>query len=243
MVTKVNPRIMDGYLGYIGLDKNISYTVVEADRGKLIRASQTVTITAPSAFAMGVGFEWGVVNVGDDLVTLVWGGNGLLIGKQQLTLNPREFMLFSNTGVLWDSIATNMALPSDNFTGTLTGYAAGPSGTLKYSIVGSRATIYLDGTAIEGTSNANTMTLTGLPSGAQWLSPDRDVIVPCILTDNGGLVIGSAEITVAAPTVATFRMGSPLVTTGFTASGTKGLPADFEFSYLMRKHTVIPATV
>jgi hypothetical protein len=51
-----------------------------------------------------------------------------------------------------------------SFTGTLTGFVANPTGTVRWAKVGSIVILDLSGLAVNGTSNATTMTMTGLPA-------------------------------------------------------------------------------
>lgn len=124
------------------------------------------------------------------------------------------------------------AFSEDDFTGALTGYASGPTGTVNYRIfanasgTGKSCTLYV-AAAITGTSNANTLTMTGLPAACQ---PATVALVNCVLNNNTTTVAGIAHIAAAGSTI-TFYMGSPLSATGFTTSGTKGLPAGWSITY------------
>jgi hypothetical protein len=76
----------------------------------------------------------------------------------------QRLVLDSTTTV--DDGVTEVALPypvSGTFTGTLTGYASGPTGTVSYKVMSGIVTLWvvLD---VTGTSNANTLTMTGLPT-------------------------------------------------------------------------------
>jgi hypothetical protein len=126
---------------------------------------------------------------------------------------------------------------SGTFTGTLTGYASNPSGTVNYEIVGKRCTLTCL-SAISGTSNATTMTMTGLPAACQPATGTPTLV--CIVTANGGFPqLGVANI---SGSVITF--GAALATGGintpidmFTGSlgnpGTKGLPAGWTITYVL----------
>ncbi len=116
-----------------------------------------------------------------------------------------------------------------SFTATLTGMGSTTTGTMIYEIIGRWAVLYAGfaAAAITGTSNATSFTVTGLPAA---VVPGAAVQVPCILEDNGVLIVGSAVIA-SGGTVITFSMGSPLSATGFTNSGTKGLPAGWSIMF------------
>lgn len=119
---------------------------------------------------------------------------------------------------------------SGSFTGTLTGYASGPTGTVNYRIYGDIATGRVLCTLtianfISGTSNSAAMTMTGLPSACQ---PANASFVPSVVYDNTGSEMGAANVSGG---VITFYMGSPLNASGFTASGTKGLNPGWTITY------------
>jgi len=118
-------------------------------------------------------------------------------------------------------VATTQA---SSFTATLTGMSAATTGTLQYEISGQHILLWAS-SAITGTSNSTAFTITGLPAAVQ----QNPVVVPCVLTNNGTSVMGSA--TLSGSTI-TFAMGSPLSATGFTSSGTKGLPAGWTLMYV-----------
>jgi len=130
--------------------------------------------------------------------------------------------------------ADTASFTSGSFTGTVTGYATPPTGTVTYRVFGSSdgtgktVTLYI-ASAITGTSDATAMTMTGLPAA---VTPSIAVSVPTIVTDNGTVVIASASIAAAGTTI-TFACDQPFSSTGFTASGTKALAAGWTISYPM----------
>lgn len=102
-----------------------------------------------------------------------------------------------------------------SFTGTLTGYASPPTGSVKYAIAGKIVTLNIP--VLSGTSNATTMTLTGAPVA---LKPVTAKTVLVIATDNGTAAVATAVI--GTDGVLTFSKG--LGTGGaWTGSGTKGV--------------------
>jgi hypothetical protein len=128
-------------------------------------------------------------------------------------------------------IASKRATTTDtnSFTATLTGMSATTTGSMIYEIIGRWAALYMgfSAAAVTGTSNSTSFTVTGLPAA---VVPAAAVQVPCILTNNGTLVSGTAAIASGGSTI-TFSMGSPLSTTGFTNSGTKGLPQGWSIMF------------
>lgn len=80
-------------------------------------------------------------------------------------------------------------------------------------------------TAATGTSNSAAMTLTGLPAGyAPGTGSVR--LVPCFVINAGLTIIGMASVSVNG--VITFYTSSG---GGFSATGTKGLPAGWTVIY------------
>lgn len=112
--------------------------------------------------------------------------------------------------------ATLGAFAGGSFTGTLTGMTTTVQGTLNWFRYGNMVVIY--GQALQGTSNANSMTLTGLPSAIQTGSTSR--CMPVSLVNNSVNSIGGA--TVSGGTV-TFGNGTSFDPNGFTTSNTKGM--------------------
>lgn len=125
-----------------------------------------------------------------------------------------------------DANPTNI-LQAGTFTATLaTGYAAAPTGTMSYRITGKSVTLFTN-PAITGTSNANVLTLTGIPAAAQ---PAQTLTVPCFVTDNALQVIATCNLSSGSGTL-TLGMGAGFSATGFTATGTKGLQSGFSVTY------------
>lgn len=124
------------------------------------------------------------------------------------------------------------------FTGTLTGYAANPTGTVNYQRVGKIVTLWVT-SAITGTSNAATMTMTGLPSTVQPASA-VSTLCPGIRSDattGASTNVGLGWASINAGTI-TFNLlvasGVVYYQTGannFTASGTKGLDVGWTCTY------------
>lgn len=116
-------------------------------------------------------------------------------------------------------------LSGQSFVGTLTGMTATSTGTVRY-IVDSRSVVTLQASII-GNSNTTSMTMTGLPS--QVTPPTIGTVVPCFIQDNGATLLGWATINTSG--VITFLLGTNPSSTGFTASGTKGLPSGWTITY------------
>lgn len=127
-----------------------------------------------------------------------------------------------------DGVNANVypAVEAGSFTGTLTGYASGPTGTINYIIQGAICRLFAPANIL-GTSNATAMTMTGLPAACV---PSSAVSALCPVADNGAGVVGQASISASSSTI-TFAMGSSLSATGFTNSGTKGINAGWTIEY------------
>lgn len=146
--------------------------------------------------------------------------------------------LVSNAGVwsLWEG-TNNIAaaglmqaatFESGTFVGTLTGCTTSPTQNFNYVRVGQIVTISL-ASSLSATSNANTLTVTGLPAALQ---PTRTQRALCILTDNS--VVSTGYLQVSASTTITFAYATSLVswsTAGFTAAGTKGVQSATTITY------------
>lgn len=114
-------------------------------------------------------------------------------------------------------------MDSGTFTGTLTGCTTAPTQTFNWIRVGSSVLVYLNG-ALSATSNATTMTVTGVPAAIQ---PANGQSGKTVVTDNGSsLLDGLWSISAGTLTFYLAKVvGSVLqyANTNFTASGTKGL--------------------
>lgn len=115
------------------------------------------------------------------------------------------------------STGTNNDLDYENtFTGTLTGFTATITGTVRYQRRGRIATLYIP--LLTGTSNTTACTMTGMPTDVR---PARAQDMLVAITDNGTNAVGWASIATSgvitlAPTVANNAAG-------WTNSGTKAL--------------------
>lgn len=107
---------------------------------------------------------------------------------------------------------------SFSFTGVLTGFAAGRNLTCKYSILGNQINIYVPAD-VAGTSNATTMTVTGMP--VSFVS--GPIRMYTTVRNNGSDVAG---IYLVNGTTLEFYVGP--AAGAFTNSGTKGI---FDFSF------------
>ena len=108
-------------------------------------------------------------------------------------------------------------IDSGSFTGTLTGMTASTTGTVDYTIIGDIVTLSI-ASNITGTSNATTMTMTGMPADL-WPSGSRYVFAR--LRDNTtGTLQGLTAIDSSGTITFSYGITSGLA---FTAANTKGL--------------------
>lgn len=119
------------------------------------------------------------------------------------------------------------------FTGTLTGCTTTVTGTMTYSVACGVVTIFSP-TGMTGTSNANTLTMTGLPAAIQPVSTQ---VYLCSVEDNGVNVPAFAQVS-AGGTIAFVRQtvsGANVIFTAsaFTTTGVKGLNAT-SFTYSLK---------
>jgi hypothetical protein len=163
--------------------------------------------------------------------------NNIESARTATTASGGLFVTNLATGAGSERVLTTSDLPSGggsiteiltgSFTGTLTGTVGTPTATFQYI-----RTKYSSGMAvfelfpqadIDGTSNTTAMTITGLPSDLEItnLAPFGALNL-CEVQNSGSGEAGAFSIP-ALSGILTFSMGSPLSTTGFTASGTKGL--------------------
>jgi hypothetical protein len=121
----------------------------------------------------------------------------------------------------------DMTPDTSTYTGTLTGCTTSPTTSVRWVRNGNQVTITLG--ALTATSNANTMTITGMPAGIRPTG-NQGCALPSSAMENNGVVDGvSYDVAVFPSGVLTFaRSGN---TTGFTASNTKGVVGTITFTY------------
>lgn len=133
------------------------------------------------------------------------------------------------TGITALNIAGDPVTVSDtsSFSASVTGGTGGAATTFQYEVVGQTCTIHNPSVANVVTSNSTSMTLATLPVQCQ---PASVVVIPCIVLDNGISGFQNGMCSINGGTI-TFYLGSPLSASGFTASGTKGLPIGWSITF------------
>jgi heme/copper-type cytochrome/quinol oxidase subunit 3 len=135
----------------------------------------------------------------------------------------------------WDTFVSQAGIQADNrvktFTPTWTGFSSAPTGELSYMNFGAIVMIWADSTMF-GTSNATAMTITNLPEDI-WPSDSR--VIPTMVLDVTNPYFGMVNLTTGATmtfSISTVSGSTVSVTsTGFTASGNKGLAAGWLITY------------
>lgn len=129
------------------------------------------------------------------------------------------------TGGILYSGGTEVAVTSTgSFTGTVTGFASNPTGTVYWRKVNNMVHMWSSAT-LTATSNAATMTMTGLP--AACLPVTTKGVVCAAVVDNGTEGFGRAQISSTEITFAVFDG----TIQAFTSSGTKGLMPGWCITY------------
>jgi len=140
------------------------------------------------------------------------------------TTNNR-FMVY-NSG--WKNVADQPTTTVGTFTSTFTGLTATVTCTSSYYKAGSIVTLAL--CAGNGTSNANTFTMTGLPGAITPTTLTQDVPLGRVLNAGSVANTATALITASSGTL-TFEMSG--ISTGWNASSTKGFQVGQTISYLL----------
>ena len=137
-----------------------------------------------------------------------------------LTALARTLLAGATTGAMQGTLglgtAAVEAYTPGTFTATATGMTASVTATATYVKMGRQVTLMLP--VLLGTSNAATLTVTGLPAA---LAPAAYVLTMAVIIDNGAAAFGTVEITAGTTTISV----NPSVAGGtpWTSSGTKAL--------------------
>jgi hypothetical protein len=163
----------------------------------------------------------------DFAITAV-GANNLLLGVNSVN----TFKLLGTTAPTIQGYGptagglVDMTPDTGTFTATLTGVVSG-SATMSWYRIGKFVILSIAGNLL-GTSNATTLTFTGLPAAIQPATMDQNL--PTTVIDNGVPLVGQAGVVHGSGTV-TFYVGTSgtpanrvgYSSSGFTNSGNKGL--------------------
>jgi hypothetical protein len=160
---------------------------------------------------------------GESTVNLLFSADGGTTAEMKITGTPA----IQGRGPVAAALV-DMTPDKGTFTGTLTGFTANPTGTVTWVRMGNIVSVYIT-SSITATSNAGTMTMTGLPSAIQ---PASTQVVMCAQLEDNTVqpLVGKASITAGTITFQTQTVAVGQFNT-FTASGTKGLIAGWSITY------------
>ena len=191
-----------------------------------------------------VGYNWNPQSLGSDkyLVTdyasrVQFKTGGLLVqtapsGTAAGAITFTTRFSISQAGAITGYGATAAALvdmspDSGSFTVTLTGCTTSPTATAYWSKQGNQITITLP--TLTATSNATTLTLTGLPA---VITPTRNQnCAVAFLDDNSAATNGACQFNTTS--TINFYKGASTSGTSWTAAGTKGLAAPNTVTYML----------
>ena len=196
----------------------------------VVNVTGTTTITSLGTSATTAAPIYSVRFSGS--LTLTAGANILLPGNTNIVTQAGDAGLFEYMGAgVWRLLVYNpfsyKTPQSGSFTATLTGMSASTTGTMQYSVSNGQATLWLL-SAITGTSNAASLTVTGLP--ALIVPSGLRTVVTTI--ENSTTAQVPAIATISGSGVITFLVFNSSVYNGLpSASGTKGLTSDWQITY------------
>lgn len=203
-------------------------------------------IINPKGAGVGGGgstdFPSGVLFSGTDFTTITLMGNTINRNNTSVATKVGELgVIVANTasksitahknvfvGVVADWFipeATGMSGEfSGSFTGSLTGCTTVPTGTIRYTVSDRHVTLSID-SSISGTSNATTLTVTGMPL---FIAPTDNRYIITRVTDNGIAAFGICIV--SSTGVLSYFKDATLQ--ALTNTGTKGTPQQ-TLSYLI----------
>jgi|ERR1700677_268293 len=188
------------------------YGLFSPATGVLIGSSST-WVTNAATFPESVSFSTPAIELSGDVASP---GNSMLYGTNA-------------SGVKGWYTQPGGGTSTGTFSGTLTGMSAGGTGTVTYWVTNGVACLFGNFT---GTSNATTMTLTGLPAA---VVPTRPSVVFVALENNTVQLIQGFALPSTGSSIITFGFYTAInvgAEASFTSTGTKGFdPAGSFFCY------------
>jgi hypothetical protein len=182
-------------------------------------ASRTLEILycdSSSAGLYGAAAKTAVINASSTAT------NGLLISTSDVGRFGIAASPAATTGILITGYGTtaggmvDMTPDGSSFTGTMTGYGTNPTVTCVWAKMGHLVTMTVP--AWTGTSNATTMTMTGMPQ-IIWPARTQFLSLPDSFFANSGTTASTVACEISTAGVITFYLTGS--STGWTASGTK----------------------
>lgn len=217
-------------VGYVPLDDNGS--PVAAGKLNFYRTGTTTpqntysdsTLTTPNANPV-------VLDSAGRATTAIYGDSASGYDYRVQLTTSADVQIFQFDDVKVDG-ANSATIAEGSFTGAITGCTAAVSPAVTYDIVQNsqgtgKVCTLLCAVGATGTSNTTAMTMTGLPSACQ---PSTAIRVQTTVRDNGSDYNGEVLISAAGSTI-TFTIDQPYNPSGFTNSGTKGIPGGWSVTY------------
>lgn len=157
--------------------------------------------------------------------------SGFILGAGDIVQNQITAVIYRTGNFYLLSVSVN----SGSFTGTLTGYAVNPTGTVFYKIAGGSCTLFVTST-ISATSNATTLGMTGVPAIC-WPSSVFSAICESLIDNGSPNLVGTFSITSGG--VVSFGIARTdsvvnfvrMSAVGFTNLGGKGLLNGWSVTY------------
>lgn len=191
------------------------------------------SLTVPLfSFRAGSLLYWApnITNTGADVILTVNGNDasvrnvdGTVLAAGQLQANRTAGVIVNDSGffTLISTVGAPLVVASGTFTPDWFGFSAAPVGDLSWYKVGNIVHLYTTAARV-GTSNSTSLEILNCPVE---IFP-AGLNVPVMVQDNGALATGMVTRT-GLSTLQFARGTAPPSLTGFTAAGSKGLPAGF----------------
>jgi hypothetical protein len=186
----------------------------------------------PAAYTAGQIIYWVPANTNTTSSTMNVNGLGAvsIVNPSGAALTYGQLVAGQVTAIAYTGsnfvLVSSSAVNTGTFTGTLTGMTATTNVTVTYTISGRVCILNAFGT---GTSNSTAMTMTGIPNICNPAT--KTSLVMSMLEDSGSNLGGWSQVTTGNQI--NFGTGINNNQTGFTNSGTKGLPAGWTVVYTL----------
>jgi hypothetical protein len=219
-------------------DEAGDYTFQIGDANNIVRGTSasdrtwTVPPNVDVGFPIGTAIE--LMSTGGGTISIA-AGAGVTINAfagipLPLTLPANCTTVIRKTDInTWQQTTISYLSRRGSFTATLTGMTASTTGQIDYILTENTVWLSRSGSSsgISGTSNATTMTMTGLPAD---LRPKFDTRAVCFgVQDNSTGPLG-AYTTISSAGVVTFQLAAN-PPAAFTAANSKGLFAGWKMTY------------
>lgn len=217
--------------------QNTNYTFALSDANNIVltndAAPHTWTVPANATVAFPIGTSITLI-VSPGGITLAAAGGVTLNGfgneAAPLTINSGFATVITKIAInTWQQVTPGHNDIRGSFTGTLSGMTGSTTGQINYMVDNSMVWLHRSGSGagITGTSNATTMSLSGIPA---VITPKFTTLAVCHgLIDNGSADLGGVA-SISNTGSATFKIAAN-PPAAFTNVGTKGLAAGWTMSY------------